>query len=108
MIAGTDDFVPTATSLPVTRTVTVLTTNNPPALTGIPATALAYVRGAAAVAIAPGLFINDPDSINLTGATIQITSNNQTAQDILAATTVGGITSTFVAGTVPVLATITS
>lgn len=99
-ILGTDDFTPTpATSLPITRTVTVSTTNVPPALAGIPVAALAYVRGAAAVAVAPGVFVLDQDSINLTGATIQVTGNYQNGQDVLAATNGSGITSSFNAAT---------
>ena len=88
-----------ATSLGVTRTVTVSTTNLPPALAGIPVAPLAYVRGTAALAIAPGVIVLDNDSINLTGATIQITANNQTTQDVLAFTAGFGVTGSFVAGT---------
>ena len=75
--------------------MTVSTTNTPPALTGIPTTALAYVRGATAAAIAPNAIVFDADSINLTGATIQVIANYQSGQDILAATDASGITSSF-------------
>ena len=99
-IAGTDDFSPTpATSLPMTRPVTVSTTNTPPALTGILSTALAYVRGTAAVAVAPSLLAIDLDSINLIGATIQISAGYQNGQDILAVTNGSGITGVFNAAT---------
>jgi len=97
-IIGIDDFSPTpAASLAITRTVTVTTANIPPALSGIPATSLGYVRAAAAVSLAPGLFVLDPDSINVTGATIQVTGNYQNGQDVLAATGGFGITATFTA-----------
>lgn len=99
-IIATDNFSPTpASSLAITRAVTVTTANIPPALSGIPATSLGYVRAAAPVAIAPGLFVLDPDSINLTGATIQVTGNYQNGQDVLAATGSLGITATFTAAT---------
>ena len=99
-IIATDDYSPIpATSLPTTRTVTVLTTNVPPGLTGIPAAALAYVRGAAAAAVAPSAYVFDPDSINLASATVQITGNFQTGLDVLAATKVTGITQAFDAKT---------
>ena len=98
-ITGTDDFGTPAPSVGVTRTVTVLTTNIPPALTGIPASSLAYVRGAVAVGVAPALFVVDSDSINLTGATIQVTGNYQAGQDILAVTNGSGVTGTFNAAT---------
>lgn len=95
-ITATDDFSPTpATSLATTRTVNVTNTNIPPAISGIPASALAYVRGAAAVAVAPGLFVLDSDGINLSGATVQITSGYQNGQDILAFTAGFGVTGSF-------------
>ena len=98
-IVATDDYSPTpANSLAATRTVTVLTTNSPPALTGIPS-AFGYVRGSAAVSVAPSLLILDSDSINMAGATVQIGSNYQSGQDVLAVTTGFGITGSFNATT---------
>ena len=95
-IIATDDYSPTlANSLATTRTVTVLTTNSPPGVTGIPSTAVSYIRGAAAVAVVPSLLILDPDSINMAGATVQISGNYQNGQDVLAATTGLGITGSF-------------
>jgi hypothetical protein len=95
-ITATDDHSPTgATSVVAARTVTVITTNQPPAVSGIPNTALSYVRGAAAVAVAPAAYIFDPDSINLTAITIQLTGNYQNGEDILAATAAFGITVSF-------------
>ena len=49
--------------------------------------------------VAPGLFVVDQDSINLTGATIQVTANYQNGQDVLAVTNGSGITGTFNAAT---------
>ena len=99
-IYATDDYSPTpATSLSATRTVTVQTTNLPPALSNVPNAPLAYVRNTAAAPIAPGAVIYDPDSINLASVTIQITGNYQTGLDVLAATVVPGITQNFNATT---------
>jgi hypothetical protein len=95
-IIATDDALPTpADSLPVTRTVTVSTTNTPPSLTGIPSTPLAYVRGSAAVVLSPNLLVADPDSINLTGAVVQVIANFQNGQDVLGVTSSFGITSKY-------------
>ena len=95
-IAGTDDFTPTAaTSLAVTRTVTVSATNLPPGLAGIPVAALAYVRGTVPVAVAPAVVVLDLDSINLTGATIQVTTNYQSSEDVLGFTSGFGVTGSF-------------
>ena len=95
-IIATDDATPTpANSLSATRSVTVSTTNTPPALTGVPTGALAYVRGAAAAALGPNAIVSDADSINLTGAAIQVIANYQNGQDILAATSGSGITVSF-------------
>lgn len=91
-----DNSSPTPlTSTPISRSVTVSITNNPPALTGVPATPLSYTRGSAAVTIAPALLVLDGDSINLSGATIQITGNYQNGQDVLAFTAGFGVTGSF-------------
>ena len=95
-IIATDDFTPTpATSLAITRLVTVSTTNLPPALAGIPSTALSYARGTVATAIAPGILIYDPDSLNMAGATIQVTTNYQSGKDVLGFTAAFGVTGSF-------------
>ncbi len=99
MITVTDDFTPPAVSLSTTRTVTVSTINTPPALTGIPAAGLSYVRGAVAVAVASNAVILDADSINLMGATVQITGNDQAALDVLLASTGLGIINSFATNT---------
>lgn len=99
-ITLTDDSgSPTANSAVVTRDVTVVTTNTPPALSGVPSAALAYVRGAVAEKLAPNAVVLDADGINLYGATIQITGNYQNGQDVLAVTNGSGITGSFDAAT---------
>lgn len=96
-IIASDDGLPVpAVSQPITRTVTVSTTNMPPILTGVGLAPISYTNGQAAVAVASAAVVSDVDSINLAGATIQITGNYQSGQDILTATTTGtGITSAF-------------
>jgi len=94
-IIGTDDFGVPANSAPITRNVNVATTNLPPGLAGIPVAALAYVRGAAAAIVAPAAIVLDLDSINLAGATFQITANYQNGQDVLNFTPGFGVTGSF-------------
>jgi hypothetical protein len=70
-IIATDDGSPNAgISQPVTRTVTVLTTNVAPSLTGIPASPLSYIQGTAPIVVASSVSIIDPDSVNMGGAKI--------------------------------------
>jgi hypothetical protein len=45
---------------------------------------LAYAENAGPVAVDPGLIVADPDSANLTGATVQITGGFQSGEDSLA------------------------
>jgi hypothetical protein len=94
-IQVTDDSPTPLVSNVQNRSVTVSLTNLPPAVTGVPTSNLSYTRGAAATAVAPGLLVLDSDSINLSQATVQITSGFQTGLDVLSATTVTGITSSF-------------
>ena len=89
-ILASDDSVPSpAVSQPVTRTITVLTTNVPPTLAGIPGTPLSYVQGTAPVAVAPLATITDPDSFNMASATVQVSGNYQKGLDLLTAVTTG-------------------
>ena len=95
-LTATDDFSPThATSLAIARAVSVSITNIAPLLAGIPNSALAYARGTSAVAVAPSVVVNDPDSINMVGATIQIVTNYQNGEDVLAFTAGFGVTGSF-------------
>lgn len=89
-IIASDDGAPIpAVSQPVTRTVSVLTTNVPPSLSGVSGTPLVYIQGATPIAVAPTATVTDLDSINLAGATIQVTGNYQSGKDILSAITSG-------------------
>jgi subtilase family serine protease len=74
-------------------------TNSPPVLAGIEGTALAYTENAAATAITSSLAATDSDNTNLAGATIQITGNYQSGQDVLAFINTANITGSWNATT---------
>src|SRR5207253_1353063 len=79
------------------RAITVTPVNDASVVTVSGTTA--YTENDAATAIAPAISLSDVDSTNLTGATIQISSNYVNGQDILAFTTQNGITGSFNAAT---------
>jgi hypothetical protein len=78
--------------------ITVNAANDPPVVTAT-AGNLPYTENAAATAIDPGLTVTDPDSTNLTGATVAITANFASGQDVLAFTNQLGITASYNSGT---------
>jgi|GEM_PF-2292741 len=80
-------------SLPVTSTITAAATNDGPVITA--GGTLAYTEGSPATAVDSLLTVTDPDSINLTGASIQITANYQSGADVLSFTTIGLISGSF-------------
>jgi VCBS repeat-containing protein len=81
-------------SAPATKSITITSVNDAPTLDPTNA-ALAYPEGAGLVAADPGIIVIDPDSTQLQGATVQITSNFVSAQDELAFTNQLGITSSY-------------
>ena len=83
----------------VTRTVTVTPVDDAPVLAGIETSALAYTENDPATAVTATLTVNDVDSVNLAGASVQITGNYQPGQDVLSFGGVGGITGTWNSGT---------
>ncbi len=85
----------------VTRSITVTPVNNPPTLSGIETTALAYTENDPATDITATLVAADVDNTNLASATVQITGNYQNGQDVLAFVSTANITGTWdaVAGT---------
>ena len=80
-------------SLPVTSTITAAATNDGPVITA--GGTLAYTEGSPATAVDSLLTVTEPDSINLTGASIQITANYQSGADVLSFTTIGLISGSF-------------
>src|SRR5260221_143881 len=79
----------TANSNTATRAITVAAVNNPPvvAMTG---SALAFTEGNSATVVDAGLTVTDPDSTNLASATVSITANFVTGEDVLAFTNQNG------------------
>ena len=88
----------TANSNTATRTITVAATNNPPVVT-MTAAALAFTEGNSATVVDAGLTVTDADSTNLASATVAITANFVTGEDVLGFTTQNGITGSFNATT---------
>ena len=77
----------------------VTAVNDNPALAGIEGTALAYTENDPATAITSTLTVSDVDSTNLSSATVQISTNYQNGQDVLAFTDQNGITGSWNAAT---------
>jgi hypothetical protein len=81
-----------------TVNITVNAVNDAPVVTTT-AGNLSYTENAAPTAIDPGLTVTDVDSANLTGATVAITGNFVSGQDVLAFTNQLGITGNYNSGT---------
>jgi hypothetical protein len=81
-----------------TVNITVNAANDPPVVTTT-AGNLAYNENDLPTAIDPGLTVTDADNANLTGATVAITGNFASGQDVLAFTNQLGITGNYNAGT---------
>ena len=77
----------------LTRIINVINAN--PVLASIETTALNYTVNDPETAITAALTLADTDSPVLTGATIQISANYQSTQDVLAFTNANGITGAF-------------
>jgi VCBS repeat-containing protein len=81
-----------------TRSITITPVNDPPAIT-TSAGPMSYAEGAPAAPVDAGLVLTDPDS-QITGATVQITGNLASGQDVLAlAAPPAGITAAYNSGT---------
>ena len=97
-----DDQGNTGTGGPLTDTdivnITVTAVNDAPVVTTT-AGNLSFTENGAAAAIDSGLTVTDVDSTNLTGATVAITGNFASGQDVLAFANQLGITGNYNAGT---------
>ncbi|MGF6310581.1 hypothetical protein ABIB82_004666 [Bradyrhizobium sp. i1.8.4] len=82
---------------PATETINVAPVNDPPVVTA--GHTLNFTENQAATAFDPAITVSDVDNTTLAGATVQITGNYATGQDVLAFTTQNGITGSFDAGT---------
>jgi hypothetical protein len=80
-----------ADSDPATKNLTITPSNDAPVLDTTNA-ALPYPENAGPVAADAGITVTDPDSAQIQGATVQISSNFVAAQDELAFTNQLGIT----------------
>ncbi|WP_249140371.1 beta strand repeat-containing protein [Bradyrhizobium manausense] len=81
-----------------TVTVTITGTNDAPVLNANGGS-LSYTENQAATAINTALLVSDVDSTNLTGATVSITGNFASGQDVLGFTNQNGITGSYNSGT---------
>ncbi|WP_441229023.1 VCBS domain-containing protein [Bradyrhizobium sp. 590_E5_N4_2] len=87
----------TANSVAVTDTINVTPVNDAPVV--VAGHTLSYTENQAATAIDPALTVSDVDSANLASATVQITGDYVTGQDVLGFTNQNGITGSFNAAT---------
>src|SRR4029077_5205327 len=89
------------TSLSIAANVTVVPVNDPPVLTATAGTTAATEQ--TAIAIDSGITVGDPDNTTLASATVQITGNFQSAEDLLAFAndnmTMGNISGVYDSGT---------
>ena len=80
----------------VSRTFTVaVTPANPGPVVGATAANLAYIQGAAATVIDPGVTVTDAGSSNIVSTTVSIVTNFARGQDLLSFVNAGGITGTY-------------
>ncbi|MDR6610159.1 VCBS domain-containing protein, partial [Pseudomonas synxantha] len=94
----TDSFaVNSADGTLTSVTVHITGSNDTPVMTA--GGSLSYTENQAATTINSALTVTDVDSSNLTGATVSITGNFATGQDVLAFTNQNGITGSYNAGT---------
>ena len=78
----------------VTSTININSVNFPPALSNIEPGALVYNELATQI-VSNTITVSDFDSVNLSGATVQITGNFQSNQDLLKFTNTSAITGSF-------------
>ncbi|MEO5329138.1 MAG: DUF4347 domain-containing protein [Magnetococcus sp. THC-1_WYH] len=81
-----------------TRTIAITAVNDAPAIV-VTGTALAVTEGDAATSVDPGLTLTDVDDTHVTGATVQITANYLSSEDLLSFTDQLGISGSWNAGT---------
>jgi hypothetical protein len=77
-----------------TKGIAITPVNDPPVVTTSTG-AVSYSEGDPATAIDPGLSVTDPDSANLSGATIAITGNFASAEDVLGFVNTPSITGSY-------------
>jgi hypothetical protein len=85
----------------LTRTITVAAANDAPVLVAGAQASTTFTEGDAAAAVVDsGITVSDPDSANIGGATVSLTTNFVTAEDVLVyPAALHGVTGTYDAGT---------
>jgi hypothetical protein len=95
-----DDGKPTNhVSNSLATTIGITAVNDAPVISGISATAIAYVENDPLTVIASTILLTDPDSTMLVGATVQITGNYASGQDQLGFSNTATISGAFSTGT---------
>ena len=80
-------------------TITVTNINDAPVLANVEPSALSYTEGAGILPVTSTITVTDADNVNLTSATIQITSGLTLTEDFLRYTAQDGITGSYTAAT---------
>ena len=75
-----------------TLSTTITSVNTPPVLAGIEGTAMAYAENQVATTVTGSVTVGDVDSANLSSATVQITGNYVSGEDLLSFTDTAAIT----------------
>lgn len=88
-----------STSLNTTVTLNVTAVNDAPVIDSTASTPVAYTENDGATVVNATLTVSDVDSATLTGATVKITANFASGEDVLSFTSQGGITGTYDAQT---------
>lgn len=88
-----------ASSVAVSRNVTFTAINDAPVLSAIEVADLSYSEGQTATNVTASLLALDGDSPNLMGATVQITGNFLSTEDVLSFTNAPGVTGALNAAT---------
>ncbi len=89
----------TDSSNTLSRDIALAAVNDAPVLAAIEGSALPYTENGPATIITGTLTASDPDDTHLTGATVRIKGNYQSAEDLSALTDPGTITETWDAAT---------
>ena len=79
----------------MTRDIAVTPVNDAPVLAGIEGGLLSYTPDGSAVPVTATITVSDVDNTNLAGATIQITGNYHTGEDVLSFINTTNITGTW-------------
>lgn len=85
----------TASSIALTRDISINVVNDPPVLSAVEVTNLSYTESQALTAISATINVTDPDHVNLSGGTVQITGNFISTEDVLSFAGATGVAATY-------------